>query len=78
MSDAKKSHTASRIGWAVVVALVIYAGFPVLWIWPLFALCASDLPSWCEVLFVPIGWLADHVPAYESWMDWQVSLLFPS
>jgi hypothetical protein len=48
--------------------MVIYFAFPVIFIVPF----GGDPPEIIEVALLPVVWLYEAVPAYESWIDWQV------
>ena len=72
----QKEHS-SATAWTtgVIVVLVIYAVFPVVWIWPLFHIYGNTPPEWCLVVVSPLIWLRQNFPGYEEWVELQARVI---
>ncbi len=66
-------------GWGIGSLLLVYFGFPALWVWPLAQIWptahSASPPDWVLWLVTPIGWLMQRVPAYKEWVEWGLKLL---
>jgi hypothetical protein len=75
MSDDRGRSTGSWAGWGFGGLIIIYFGFPALWIWPLWKVYGATPPRWLEPIGIPVSWLAQQFPMYQQWIQWGADLL---
>ncbi len=73
MSDERPS-TGSYAGWGLGGLILVYFGFPALWIWPIWKVYGMRPPQWFDILLAPLVWLAERLPIYGDWVDWGIEL----
>lgn len=72
---ATDRSASSWWGWCVGLLLLVYFGFPALWIAPIDRLYAGYPPDHLIVIAMPIWFLMDHIPGYRDWVEWGLALL---
>ncbi len=76
MNDGRERGGASWAGWGLGGVVLVYFGFPALWVWPFVKIYGvGPYPAWTEYMGLPIQWLGNHVPAYREWVVWGMKLL---
>jgi hypothetical protein len=75
MTDERDAGRGSWAGWGLGGLVVVYFGFPAVWMWPFWMVYRYDPPRWIEVLVSPIIWLAALFPLYGKWVEWGGKLL---
>jgi hypothetical protein len=57
--------------WILIALLIIYFAFPVILIYPVYALNGRDVPDWMVSAFMSMISLASSFKWYETWLSMQ-------
>lgn len=75
MSQEPEQARGGWAGWSFAGLIVIYFGFPALWIWPIWKIYGpGPPPKLFQTLAYPIAWICDHFAGYQKWVDWGFKL----
>lgn len=68
MNDERGESKIGGLGWGFGGMLVIYFGFPALWMWPFWRVYGMNTPEWLDPAIFPVKWLGHLFPVYKQWV----------
>jgi hypothetical protein len=74
MSDEPEGKWGAWLSWCFGGLVLVYFGFPAVWIWPIWKVYGWPPPDWAVGLILPVAWLADALPWYQNWLSWGLAL----
>ena len=70
MTDGRDAGRGSWASWGLGGLVVVYFGFPAVWIWLIEKGYGTMPPQWVLYLVKPLEWLMGQIPLYANWLGW--------